>query len=198
MVEMPRFGILEIKLFDVWGIDFISPFLPFSTHRYILIVVNYMPKWVEIVTLPTNKTLCYFLSRNILNRFGLPRTMVNDGGFHLYNGWRLHWENIELVIILLYPITLRPIVRLTYLIENWRESYKKTMRHSWKDWTNKLDDALWAQYTTFKTPTRTSFYQLVCRRAHHLLVELEYREYWAIKLLNWGLRTLKRKVNLMN
>ncbi|XP_060202611.1 uncharacterized protein LOC132631028 [Lycium barbarum] len=42
--EMPLKGILEIELFDVWGIDFMGPFIPSKGNKYILVVVDYVSK----------------------------------------------------------------------------------------------------------------------------------------------------------
>ena len=45
---------LEVELFDVWGIDFMGPFSPSFRKHYILVAVDYVSKWVEVVALPIN------------------------------------------------------------------------------------------------------------------------------------------------
>jgi len=41
---MPQQGILEVELFDVWGIDFMGPFLPSYNNLYILVAIDYVSK----------------------------------------------------------------------------------------------------------------------------------------------------------
>ena len=50
--EMPLNYILEVEIFDVWGIDFMGPFLSFRCNRYILVKVDYVSKSVEALASP--------------------------------------------------------------------------------------------------------------------------------------------------
>ncbi|XP_070057987.1 uncharacterized protein [Nicotiana tomentosiformis] len=53
---MPLTTILEIDIFDVWGIDFIGPFVSSCGNTYILVAVDYVSKWVGTVALPNNES----------------------------------------------------------------------------------------------------------------------------------------------
>ena len=79
--EISKNSILLIELFDVWGIDFMGLFL--STHgmKYILVVVDYVAKWVEAIALTNNegKSVTTFLKKNIFCRFGTLRAIIHDG-----------------------------------------------------------------------------------------------------------------------
>ena len=44
---MPQNFILEIEVFDCWGIDFMGPFPPYFKKEYILVAGDYVSKWVE-------------------------------------------------------------------------------------------------------------------------------------------------------
>ncbi|GJT75959.1 reverse transcriptase domain-containing protein [Tanacetum coccineum] len=57
-------------------------------------------------------------------------------------------------------------------------------------WSNKLDDALWAFHTAYKTPIGCTPYKLVYGKAYHLPIELEHKAYWALKHTNFDLSTL--------
>ena len=65
---------MEVGAFYVWGIDFMGPFPPFFRNLYILVVVEYVSKWVEAAALPTNnaKVVVDFLQKIIFSRFGTP------------------------------------------------------------------------------------------------------------------------------
>ncbi|XP_070029879.1 uncharacterized protein [Nicotiana sylvestris] len=73
--------ILEIDVFNVWDIDFMGPFVNSCGNTYILVAVDYVSKWVEVVVLPNNeaRSVGAFLKKNIFTRFGTPRAIISDG-----------------------------------------------------------------------------------------------------------------------
>nr|XP_009802268.1 PREDICTED: uncharacterized protein LOC104247843 [Nicotiana sylvestris] len=85
--KMSLQNILVVELFDVWGIDFMGPFPYSNGHTYILVAVDYMSKWVEAITLPSNdaKVVVSFVKKHIFTRFGTPRVLISDGGTHFCN-----------------------------------------------------------------------------------------------------------------
>nr|GEZ74586.1 reverse transcriptase domain-containing protein [Tanacetum cinerariifolium] len=69
---------------------------------------------------------------------------------------------------------------------------KMTVGENRASWSDKLDDALWAFRTAYKTPIRCTPYKLVYGKACHLLIELEHKAYWALKHANFNLQTDSR------
>ena len=84
---MPSNPILEVEIFDVWGIKFMGPFLVSFGNQNILVVVDCVSKWVEAVSTRTNdnKVVIKFLKENIISRFGAPRAIFSDNGSHFCN-----------------------------------------------------------------------------------------------------------------
>ncbi|GJY32621.1 reverse transcriptase domain-containing protein [Tanacetum coccineum] len=64
-----------------------------------------------------------------------------------------------------------------------------TVGENHASWSGKLDDALWAFCTTFKTPIGCTPYKIVYIKACHLPIELEHKAYWALKHCNFDLKT---------
>ena len=85
--EPPISTILEVKLFDLWGMDFIGPFPPSFSQLYILLAVDYVSKWVEAIPTRTNDTrvVAKFLHNHIFTQFGTPRALITNEGTHFCN-----------------------------------------------------------------------------------------------------------------
>jgi len=81
---MPLNPILEVELFNAWGIDFMGPFPNSFGHQYILLAIDYVSQWVEVIPCKTNdnKVVVKFLKENIFSRFGTPRDIISDNGTH--------------------------------------------------------------------------------------------------------------------
>ncbi|RDX68857.1 pol, partial [Mucuna pruriens] len=78
---MPQQPILFYEVFDVWGIDFMGPFPISNGYSYILLVVDYMSRWVKAMATKTNdaKVVMNFL------KFDVPNALISDQGSHFYN-----------------------------------------------------------------------------------------------------------------
>nr|GEU36943.1 reverse transcriptase domain-containing protein [Tanacetum cinerariifolium] len=82
---------------------------------------------------------------------------------------------------------------------NWEKSHFMVKEgENRASWSDKLDDALWAFRTTYKTLIGCTPYKLVYRKACHLSVELKQKAYWALKHANFDLKTAgdHRKVQI--
>ncbi|GJZ09732.1 reverse transcriptase domain-containing protein [Tanacetum coccineum] len=73
---------------------------------------------------------------------------------------------------------------------------ERSVGYNPRDWSEKLNDALWAFRTAYKTPTRCTPLRLVYGKACHLPVEIEHKAHWALKQCNMDL-TLASKIRLM-
>ena len=64
-----------------------GPFPSSFGNLYILLAVDYVSKWVEAIACPINdaSTIVGFIQRNILSKFGAPRTIISDEGSHFAN-----------------------------------------------------------------------------------------------------------------
>ena len=64
-----------------------GPCPPLFGNQYTLLAMDYVSKWVEAIACPRNDVniVVGFIQRNILSRFGAPRTIISDEGSHFAN-----------------------------------------------------------------------------------------------------------------
>ncbi|KAD4179480.1 hypothetical protein E3N88_28071 [Mikania micrantha] len=193
--EMPQNPIQVLEVFDVWGIDVVGPFPLSKGNRYILVAIDYVSKWVEAQALPTNdaRVVLKFLKK-LFSRFGTPRALISDHGTHFCNTML---EKALQRYGVTHHLATAYHPQTSGQVENPNRGVKrileKTVGKSRKDWSDKLDDALWAFRTAYKTPLGTTPYMVVYGKACHLPVELEHRALWALKTVNLDLTEAGKK-----
>jgi transposase InsO family protein len=188
--SMPLRYNLQIDLFDVWGIDFMGPCKNSHGFEHILVMVDYVSKWVE--AMPCRKASTEesidMIKSMIFPRFGTPRILISDGGTH-FTGKNFKMCLSKLGIEHMVSTAYHPQTNGQAEKSNrqLKSILKKTIEKGGKDWSKKLDGTLWAYRTVFKTPIGMTPYQFVYGKACHLPVELEYKAYWAIKEMSLDL-----------
>ncbi|XP_020426562.1 uncharacterized protein K02A2.6-like [Prunus persica] len=152
--------------FDVWGLDVVGPIAPKSSdgHSYILAATYYFSKWAEAVPLKEVKkeNVVSFIKVNIINRYGVPRYIITDNG-KPFSNW--------LMDKLCEDFGFKQCNSSMYnapangLAEAFNKTLcsmlKKVVGRTKKDWHERINEALWAYRTTYRTPTQATPYSLV-------------------------------------
>ncbi|GKB30304.1 reverse transcriptase domain-containing protein [Tanacetum coccineum] len=177
-------GHISFAMHTSWDI------FPLQTEiKYILVAIDYVSKWVEAQAFPTSaaRNVVNFL-RRLFTRFGIPKALISDRGTHFWNHQMekamKRYGVVHRFSIAYHPQTNGQVKNMNRAINH---ILKKTIGNNKKDWSYKLDDALWAFRMAFKTPLGTTSFRIIYDKACYLPVELEHKAYWAIKNCNMDL-----------
>nr|GEW73199.1 reverse transcriptase domain-containing protein [Tanacetum cinerariifolium] len=142
--EMPQNNIQVCVVFDVWGLDFMGPFLESRGYKYILVAVDYVSKWVEAQALPTNdvRVVVKFL-KGLFARFGVPIDLISDRGTHFCNS-QLEKPSQKYGVPHKLSTAYHPQYNGQTEVTNRaiKRILERLVGYNLKDWSEKLNDAL--------------------------------------------------------
>nr|GEV05515.1 reverse transcriptase domain-containing protein [Tanacetum cinerariifolium] len=142
--EMPHNVIRVCEIFDVWGIDFMGPFPSSRGNRYILVVFDYLSKWVEAKALPANdaRVVVKFL-KSLFARFITHRAIISDRGTYFCNDKfakvMSKYGITHCLATAYHPQTSGQVEVSNRGLKRILES---TVRENRASWSKKLEDAL--------------------------------------------------------
>nr|GEX37333.1 reverse transcriptase domain-containing protein [Tanacetum cinerariifolium] len=120
--------------------------------------------------------------------FGSPRAIISDRETHFCND---QFAKVMLKYGVTHRLSTAYHLQTSGKVEvsnrGLKRILKRTIGENHASWSDKLDDALWAFRTAYKTPIGCMPYKLVYEKACHLPIELERKAYWALKQANFDL-----------
>nr|GEV71586.1 DNA-directed DNA polymerase [Tanacetum cinerariifolium] len=144
---------------------------------------------VKAKALPTSdaRVVCKFL-KSLFARFSSPRAIISDRGTHFFND-QFAKVMLKYGVTHCFSTTYHPQTSGQVEVSNHglKRILERTIGENRASWSDKLDDALWAFRTAYKTPIGCTPYKLVYGKACHLSIELEHKAYWALKQAKFDL-----------
>nr|GEY82517.1 reverse transcriptase domain-containing protein [Tanacetum cinerariifolium] len=173
------------------GIDFMGPFPSSKGNKYILVAVDYLSKWVEAKALPTNDSRVVIkILKSLFSRFGTPKAIISDKGTHFCNDqFSRVMSKYEVTHRLSTAYHRQTSWQVKVTNRGLKRILKRTAGENRALWSDKLEDALRAFRTAFKTPIGCTPYRLVYGKSCHLPIKLEHKAFWALKHANFDLKT---------
>nr|GEX31421.1 reverse transcriptase domain-containing protein [Tanacetum cinerariifolium] len=170
MDEMPQNVIQVCKIFDVWE----AKALPINDARVVVQFLKYL-----------------------FARFGTPRAIISDRGTYFCNDkFAKVMSKYEVTHRLTTAYHPQTSGQVEVSNRGLKRILERTVRENRTSWSEKLDNALWAFKTAYKTPIGYTLYKLVYGKSCHLPIKLEHKAYWALKHVNFDLKIVSDRQKL--
>ncbi|GJV60203.1 reverse transcriptase domain-containing protein, partial [Tanacetum coccineum] len=132
-----------------------------------------------------NPIFSKYVLTKLFCRFEMPKALISDRGTNFCN--KIIEKTMKRYgVSHRFSTSYHP--QINGQVENTNRALKRILEKTVKDnpaiWSRKLDDALWAFRTAYKTSTGTTPYKLIYGKNCHLPFEIEHRAYWALKNCN--------------
>nr|GFB49989.1 reverse transcriptase domain-containing protein [Tanacetum cinerariifolium] len=134
--------------------------------------VDYLSKWVEAKALPTNdvRVVIKFL-KSLFSRFSIPRAIISDRGTYFYND---QFTRVMIKYGVTHQLATAYHPQTSGQVEVSNRGLKRILERpvgeNRASWSDKLDDALWAFRTAYKTLIGCTPYKSVYGKSCHLLI----------------------------
>jgi hypothetical protein len=152
--------------FRGWGMDMIGKINPPSSkgHQYILAIMDYFTKWVEAIPMKTvtSKDVINFIKEHVIQRFGIPQTIMTDGGsIFISEEFRKFAADVGIKVIRSSPYYAQANGQAEASNQSLIKLIKRKIDENPRRWHEVLSEALWAHHILCHRAMKTSPYHLV-------------------------------------
>ncbi|GJY85031.1 reverse transcriptase domain-containing protein [Tanacetum coccineum] len=148
-------------------------------------------KIARLMTHLLEKETPFVFSKDCIDAFQTLKKKLTEAPILVVPDWNLPFELICDASDFVIAIAYHPQTSCQVEVSNrgLKRILERTVGENRASWSDKLDDALWAFRTAFKTPIGCTPYKLVYGKSCHLPIELKHKAYWALKHANFDRKT---------
>ena len=148
--------------FAQWDLDIVGPFLKAAGNkRYLLVGIDYFTKWVETEPLANIKDMDAkrFIWKNIITRFGIPRTLILDNGLQFDSkAFRSYCCDLGITNRYSTPAYPQGNGQAEAVNKVIMSGFKKRLDDAKEKWVEELPHVLWTYQTTPCKSTRETLF----------------------------------------
>jgi transposase InsO family protein len=133
-------------------------------HPHILAITDYFTKWVKVIPMKsvTSKDVINFIKEHVIHRFGLPQTIMTDGGsVFISEEFKKFAADVGIKLIRSSPYYAQANGQAEASNQSLIKLIKRKINEHPRHWHEGLSEALWAHRISCHGETKTLLYHLV-------------------------------------